>query len=279
MAVGYQNKAIDIGSTMTDGCVKLYNNPAKCSFMRLGYLNDIRALAMSSNYYQFIIALKVAGYNYKYDMKAPVTLNDFNKYRNTFLDFGLGNITGIDLKGETTGLKGEKVAPDLLLNLAIGQYDLYTPVQMLQYINTIASNGIRLKLNLMHNIKSDEKIIKEQEIQNLSQVKIDEKYMKRIQEGLREVIKSGTGYWYINQSIPAAGKTGTSESYIDSDYDGSLDAYVISNSFVEYAPFDNPKYSIVVVSPNISSLKTNNDYQSPVNKLIAKNINDFLFSS
>lgn len=279
MAVGYQNKAIDIGSSMVDGCVKLYNNPAKCSFMRLGYLNDIRALSMSSNYYQFIIALRVAGYNYRYNMEALVTEDDFNKYRNTFLDFGLGNMTGIDLKGEGVGLKGDKVAPDLLLNLAIGQYDLYTPVQMLQYINTIANNGSRLKLNLMHSIKSDGEIIAINSVEKLGQVNLEEKYMKRIQEGLREVIKSGTGYWYINQNIPASGKTGTSESYIDSNYDGKLDAYVISNSFVEYAPSNNPKYSIVVISPNISSLKTNNDYQSPVNRLIAKNINDFLFSS
>ncbi|MDE5539010.1 MAG: hypothetical protein K2J20_00815, partial [Bacilli bacterium] len=155
MTVGYQNKIIDIGTTMTDSCVKLANMPAKCSFKRLGKLNDIRALAMSSNYYQFIIALKVAGYQYKYNLKAEVTEDDFNKYRDTFKTFGLGNTTGIDLPNESSGMKGDIIAPDLLLNLAIGQYDLYTPTSLVQYINTIANDGVRLKLNLMHSINSD----------------------------------------------------------------------------------------------------------------------------
>ena len=103
--------------------------------------------------------------------------------------------------------------------------------------------------------------------------------MERIQEGFHSVMKHGTGYWYINQNIDAAGKTGTSESYIDSDYDGVLESYVLSNSFLMYAPYDNPKYSIVVISPNIRNLNSPSDYQSPVNRLIARSINDFLFSS
>ena len=40
-------------------------------------------------------------------------------------------------------------------------------------------------------------------------------------------------------------------SFIDTNNDGILDTATLSNSFVGYAPFDNPKMSIVVVSPNI----------------------------
>ncbi len=279
MAVGYQNKVIDIGSTITDGCVKLANIPAKCSYSRLGTLNDLRALSLSSNYYQFIVALRVAGYKYSYNMKAPVTLADFNKYRSTFASFGLGTLTGIDLPGETSGLKGEKVAPDLLMNLAIGQYDLYTPVGLLQYINTIANTGTRLKLNLMHSIKNEDQVILENKPQVLNKVELEPKYLERIQEGFREVIKSGTGYWYVNPKALGAGKTGTSESYIDSDYNGTLDAYVLSNTFIMYAPYNHPKYSLVVISPNTSDLNSKNRTRAPINRLIARNINDFLFSS
>ena len=279
MAVGYQNRIIDIGSTMTDSCVKLANIPAKCSYRKLGRLNDIQALALSSNYYQFIIALGIMGYDYTYNMKAEATIDHFNIYRNTFAEFGLGTSTNIDLPNESTGLKGTTVAPDLLMNLAIGQYDLYTPVQLLQYINTIANNGSRLKLSLMNHIQDDNKIFLERDLEELNQVNLDEQYFKRIQEGFRNVMKSGTGYWYINQNISAAGKTGTSESYIDSDYDGTMDAYVLSNTFLMYAPFENPEYSIVVISPNTSDLDSTSKYRSPVNRLIARRINDFLFSS
>ncbi|MCI8671084.1 MAG: hypothetical protein HFI36_03485 [Bacilli bacterium] len=279
LTVGYQNQAIDIGTTMTDGCVKLANIPAKCSYRRLGSLNDIRALALSSNYYQFIIALKVAGYDYRYNMEAPVTIEDFNKYRTTFASYGLGTTTGIDLPGESPGLLGSKIAPDLLMNLAIGQYDLYTPTSLLQYINTLANNGSRLKLNLMHSITNKDNVILNNTPEELNKVELDEKYMNRIKTGLREVVKSGTGYWYVKESAEAAGKTGTSESYIDSDYDGNLDSFVLSNTFLMYAPAKAPKYSLVVISPNTSNLSSKSKYRSPVNRLIARNINDFLFSS
>ena len=279
MAVGYKNGIIDIGTSITDGCVKLANMPAKCSYKRLGRLNDVEALALSSNYYQFIIALGIMGYNYTYNMEAEASMEHFNLYRNTFAEFGLGAKTGIDLPNESSGLKGETVAPDLLMNLAIGQYDLYTPVELLQYINTIASSGTRRTLSLMHSVINGDEILLEHREEVLNQVELEDKYIKRIQEGFHSVMKSGTGYWYINPSIPAAGKTGTSESYIDNDLDGNLESFVLSNTFLMYAPYDNPKYSIVVISPNTSNLNSNSKYRSPVNRLIARSINDFLFSS
>ena len=279
MAVGYKNGIIDIGTSITDGCVKLKSMPAKCSYKRLGRLNDVEALALSSNYYQFIIALGIMGYNYTYNMEAEASMEHFNLYRNTFAEFGLGAKTGIDLPNESSGLKGETVAPDLLMNLAIGQYDLYTPVELLQYINTIASSGTRRTLSLMHSVINGDEILLEHTNEVLNQVELEDKYIKRIQEGFRSVMKSGTGYWYINTSIPAAGKTGTSESYIDNDLDGNLESFVLSNTFLMYAPYDNPKYSIVVISPNTSNLNSNSKYRSPVNRLIARSINDFLFSS
>ena len=279
MSVGYQEKIIDIGTKMTDSCVKLANIPAKCSYKRLGTVNDIEALAYSSNYYQFIIALGIMGYKYTYNMNATANINHFETYRNTFKEFGLGTLTEIDLPNESTGLEGSTIAPDLLMNLAIGQYDLYTPTQLLQYINTIANSGTRLKLSLMNSIKNNDEVLLKREVEVLNKVNLDEKYMTRIKEGFHEVMKRGTGYWYINNRIDAAGKTGTSESYIDSDYDGSLESYVLSNTFLMYAPFDNPKYSLVVISPNVSNLNGKSSYRSPVNRLIARSINDFLFSS
>ncbi len=279
MTVGYQNNAIDIGTTMVDSCVKLANIPAKCSWTRLGRINDLQALAVSSNYYQFVTALRVAGYKYVYNMEAPVKEEDFNKYRDTFASFGLGALTGIDLPKEATGLKGEKIAPDLLMNLAIGQYDLYTPVNLLQYINTIANDGARYKLNILNKVIDNDKVIYENKPVFLNKIELEEKYMQRIQAGFREVMKSGTGYWYANPRLNAAGKTGTSESYIDSDYNGTLDAYVISNTFIMYAPMDEPLYSIVVISPNTANLKGKSSYQSQINRLIARGINDYLFTN
>ena len=80
--VAYNENVIIPGKKINDSCVKLYLNTIKCSFSRLGYIDDISALEKSSNYYQFINAIKVMGYNYKYNMKINATSEDFDKYRN-----------------------------------------------------------------------------------------------------------------------------------------------------------------------------------------------------
>ena len=64
--------------------------------------------------------------------------------------YGLGAKTGIDLPNETSGLKGKKISDDLLLNLAIGQYDSYTPIELFQYISTIANNGTKVTPRLIN---------------------------------------------------------------------------------------------------------------------------------
>ena len=80
-------------------------------------------------------------------MRLNATMEHFNLYRNILKDYGLGNITGIDLLNENTGIKSRTVTDDLLLNISVGLYDTYTPISMLQYINTIAT-GKRIKLSL-----------------------------------------------------------------------------------------------------------------------------------
>ena len=117
--VGYLNNAIDINKSYKDSCIKIYKVPKKCSYKELGYLNDITALKHSSNYYQFMIAIKVLGKKYSYNMDLEVTIDDFNKYRRVFSTFGLGSSTGIDFPKENLGIRGDKIASDLYLNLAI----------------------------------------------------------------------------------------------------------------------------------------------------------------
>ena len=139
IAVGYKYGLIEMDKYITDSCVKLYLVPEKCSFKSLGRINDLTALAYSSNYYQYLIAIALTGNTYKPNIKLNATEEHFNIYRNMLASFGLGVKTEIDLPGEQTGIIGKTIADDLLLNLAIGQYDTYTPVEVLQYINSLAT--------------------------------------------------------------------------------------------------------------------------------------------
>ena len=275
IAVGYQNNLIEMDKYITDSCVKLYLTPQKCSFKSLGRINDLTALAYSSNYYQFMIAIALTGNTYTPNMKLNATEEHFKIYRDMLASFGLGAITNIDLPGETTGIIGSTVADDLLLNLAIGQYDTYTPIEVLQYINSMAS-GTRMSLSLMKEIKNDDEVIVKNEIEVLNDVAVDEEYLNRIREGLTLVLKEGTGKIYVRDDLLAAGKTGTSESFYDSDNDGKVDVQTITSTFAGYFPNEDPKYSVVVITPNISHNNGTNDTMYYGASKITKELTSFL---
>ncbi len=275
IAVGYQNNLIEMDKYITDSCVKLYLTPQKCSFKSLGRINDLTALAYSSNYYQFMIAIALTGNTYTPNMKLNATEEHFKIYRDMLASFGLGAITNIDLPGETTGIIGSTVADDLLLNLAIGQYDTYTPIEVLQYINSMAS-GTRMSLSLMKEIRNDDEVVVKNEIEVLNDVAVDEEYLNRIREGLTLVLKEGTGKIYVRDDLLAAGKTGTSESFYDSDNDGKVDVQTITSTFAGYFPNEDPKYSVVVITPNISHNNGTNDTMYYGASKITKELTSFL---
>jgi len=283
MLVGYNTESVKIGEYMTDECVKLYNIPKKCSATQYGRINDIVALANSSNVYQFKIAMKIAGIDYSYNKNVSVNKEVFDIYRKTFKEFGLGVKTEVDLPVESLGYSGKTVSPDLLLNLSIGQYDSYTPIQLSQYITTIASNGNRLKpllLKEVRNSSNNEEIgtlLENKESVVLNTVTTKEEYLKRVQEGFIAVMDFGYGKNVMGNSPNPAGKTGTSESFIDTNGDGKIDTETISQAFVGYAPSDNPKMTITVTSPDVSYMKSDNDYLTYMNRLVARKVSNKYF--
>lgn len=267
--VGYQNNLIDVGKKINDSCVKLYQVPMKCSHRKLGLIDDVTSLKTSSNYYQFMTAIKLTGNKYKYNMKLDVQDEHFKIYRDTFALFGLGTSTGIDLENESTGIRGETVAADLLLNLSIGQYDTYTPLQITNYINTIATEGQRYALHYMKEIKDGDDVVLTYEPELLNTVQSN---FKRIKEGFVAVM-SGTGLGYTDKKYNPAGKTGTAEVVY------SKDVTTINQSYAMFAPYDKPKYSIVVMSPNISYNDGKDNYIAPINRYISKEVSKLLFEN
>ncbi len=251
IAVGYKYKLIEPGKYINDSCVKLLFVPKKCSFKKLGKVNDLTALSNSSNYYQYMIAIKLTGNTYAPNMKLNATKEHFKKYREMLSSFGLGVKTGIDLPNEQTGIMGKTIADDLLLNLSIGQYDTYTPIEVLQYINSVAT-GKRIKLSLMQEIKNGEETLLENKSEVLNNVDLDKESLDRIKEGMKLVLSEGTGKFYVPQGLNFAGKTGTSESFLDTNNDNIVDTATISSTFTGFYPADNPKFSIVVITPNVS---------------------------
>lgn len=281
MLVGYKYGAIDIGTTLLDECIKIKDTPEKCSWRTMGNIDDVYALRFSSNTYQYKIAIKVGNGEYKYNESLNLSADAFDKYRNMYAEFGLGIKTGIDLPIESLGYSGTSKLPGHLLDFAIGQYDTYTPIQLSQYINTLANGGTRYQPYLLKEIHSPSNTgtlgdaIYEAKKVKLGMVDVEEKYIERVRYGFSRVVSDGLGYGYMGNYTNSSGKTGTSQSFIDTDNDGKVDTETITSSFVGYSPTDNPIMSIVVVSPDISH-NSSYEYQSSVTKRISANaVNKF----
>lgn len=276
--VGYNEGVIKVGEKMYDECVKIAGAPKKCSsVLNLGVIDDIVALAKSSNVYQFKTAIRVNGQEYSYGMKLNFNQKAFDTYRNMYRSFGLGVSTGIDLPVESLGYTSVDKSSGNLLDYVMGQYETYTPLQLSQYINTIANGGSRYQVHLLKEVRNnDGKVIYSYEPKILNIISTKEEYMKRMKDGFYAVMHMVGGYGrnYIDRRFDASGKTGTSQSFIDTNNDGVIDTETITSSFVGYVPSKAPKYSIMVTSPNSSYPNSSNNFASLVTLRITKAVTD-----
>lgn len=283
MLVGYETGAIKFGERMLDECVKIAGAPEKCSsVLDLGVIDDITAMAKSSNVYQFKTAIRVNGQEYHREMKLNFNQKSFDTYRSMYRAFGLGVSTGIDLPIESNGYSSVDKNAGNLLDFVMGQYETYTPMQLSQYISTIANNGERMRPHLLKEVRksTDDSelgdILVSYKSELLNTVDVKEENMKRVQEGFYAVMHMTGGYGrgYTDDKLDAAGKTGTSQSFIDTDNDGIIDTETITTSFIGYAPYNNPKITFMVTSPNSSHLTSSSSYMSLVNYRLSRAVTD-----
>ena len=285
--VGYNEGVIRIGENMIDECIQIKGTNEKCSSQTLGRINDITALSKSSNVYQFKTAIRVSGYEYRRGMGLPLVQSAFDKYRKMYHSFGLGVKTEIDLPVESLGYGAKKdTQAGNLLDFVIGQYETYTPIQLSQYITTIANSGNRLQPHLLkevHESTEDDSLGKTTytfEKKVLNTVDTKPEYMARVKEGFYAVTNAVGGYGrgYMDYGYSPSGKTGTSQSFIDTDNNGVIDTETITTNFIGYAPSDNPRMSITVVSPNSSMPNTSTNYASLVTMRITKRVTSAYFN-
>ena len=190
-------------------------------------------------------AIKFSCNYFFYDVGRRLGIDNLEKYSRKF---GLGELTGIEIPGEAKGSvasrkateeKGEIWYPGNTLQAAIGQSgNLFTPIQLSNYIATVVNGGTRYKEHLLYKIKDHVTgDIKEvlPEIEEVTDIK-PENY-KAVMEGMLSVTEDGTASsTFRNFEISVGGKTGTAE------VNGTNNAL-----FVAFAPFENPEISISVV--------------------------------
>ncbi|WP_409270665.1 peptidoglycan D,D-transpeptidase FtsI family protein [Neobacillus sp. SCS-31] len=259
---GFQTGAIKPGDRFLDVPMVIKGTKPKGSWRRTGFgvINDLRALQISSNVYMFHTAIKIGNGSYTPNQPLRIRNDGFDIMRGIYGQFGLGVRTGIDLPNEAIGYPG-KIDPGKQLDLAIGQYDTYTAMQLAQYVSTIANGGTRIQPHIVKEIRepvmeSNElgPIIQEIQPKILNRLDGNEEWLKRVQTGFRMVMQGdGTGVRkFGNAPYNPAGKTGTAEAFYDGferkKY-GKIPPQVMNLSLVSYAPYDQPEIAMSVLIP------------------------------
>ncbi|MDW4425606.1 penicillin-binding protein 2 [Staphylococcus saprophyticus] len=257
LLAGYQNNAIKVGEEMIDEPLKFAGGLTKHSYFNQDgkvRIDDKEALMHSSNVYMFKTALKLAGTPYTPNMSLPTDITSAGqKLRKGLNQVGLGVKTGIDLPNETNGqIEPLTDNPGNYLDLAIGQYDTYTPMQLSQYVSTIGNNGYRvqphvgLEIRKATNKETLGPVKEKVKGQVLNKVNNTQNEVNEVQEGFKMAFneKDGTGYQsFKDTEVPSAGKTGTAEVFQDGEPR-------VNSTYIGYAPIKNPQLAFSIVYTN-----------------------------
>ena len=217
-----------------------------------GKINLMEAIAYSCNYYFYEVG------RLTYDSYKKETGN--NPFDIVAKALGLGEPTGIELPedtgaranaeeknkqyaGEDAGWFGADV-----LQAVIGQsLNKFTPLQLACYASALANKGTRYEATLLSRVVSwdYQDLIEESKPVVASTLKISEKALAALDQGMRMTASIGTAEQYLKDyPIPIACKTGTAQwqgTTSTGSFSGSDHA-----SFVLYAPADNPEIAISV---------------------------------
>ncbi|HFI0912258.1 TPA: penicillin-binding protein PBP2B [Streptococcus suis] len=264
---GWENGVISGNQVQLDEPIYFAGSAPLTSWWAYGSFNidATEALEYSSNAYMVKIALGLLGQTYSANMylnDGDTLTNAMTKLRSTFAEYGLGAPTGIDLPLESTGFLPEEYSTANFIMNAFGQFDNYTPMQMAQYVATIANNGKRISPHLVEGIYGNNPqgglgdLIETVSGKEMNQVNISAEEMSLLRQGFYQVV-NGSGRFNTGSAIgrgaavTISAKTGRAETYTTTASGDVVTA--VNTNVVAYAPSDNPQIAVAVVLPNLTN--------------------------
>ncbi len=184
------------------------------------------ALSKSCNYFFFELGRRIGA----------ITMTDY------FKQFGLGVKTGVEVN-DSAGILIEPTSNGMggdTLQIAIGQMNAFTPLQLANYVATFANGGTHYKATLIDKIVSYDmtQTYDECKPQVLNTVSLKDGTISSIKAGMLSVTVDGTGQAALGDyPIKLGGKTGTAQVNGKADH----------STFILFAPYDNPEIAISVV--------------------------------
>lgn len=266
---GWENGVLSGNQTLTDQPIVFQGSAPINSWYTPYYgsfpITAVEALEYSSNAYMVQTALGIMGQTYQPNMTVGTNNLEsaMGKLRATFGEYGLGVSTEIDLPDESTGFIPQKFDLANYLTNAFGQFDNYTPMQLAQYVATIANNGVRLAPHIVEGIYDNNdkgglgELIQAINTKEINKVNISESDMAILHQGFYQVSHGTspltTGRAFSDgATVSISGKTGTAESYVAG---GQKEAN--NTNAVAYAPTENPQIAVAVVFPHNTNLTKN----------------------
>ncbi|HEU3239813.1 TPA: penicillin-binding protein 2 [Streptococcus pneumoniae] len=262
---GWENGVLSGNQTLTDQPIVFQGSAPIYSWYKLAYgsfpITAVEALEYSSNAYMVQTALGIMGQTYQPNMFVGTSNLEtaMGKLRATFGEYGLGAATGIDLPDESTGFVPKEYSFANYITNAFGQFDNYTPMQLAQYVATIANNGVRLAPHIVEGIYDNNdkgglgELIQAIDTKEINKVNISESDMAILHQGFYQVSHGTspltTGRAFSDgAAVSISGKTGTAESYVEGGQEAN------NTNAVAYAPSDNPQIAVAVVFPHNTNL-------------------------
>ncbi|BDS82764.1 penicillin-binding protein 2B [Streptococcus pneumoniae] len=265
---GWENGVLSGNQTLTDQPIVFQGSAPIYSWYKLAYgsfpITAVEALEYSSNAYMVQTALGIMGQTYQPNMFVGTSNLEtaMGKLRATFGEYGLGAATGIDLPDESTGFVPKEYSFANFITNAFGQFDNYTPMQLAQYVATIANNGVRLAPHIVEGIYDNNdkgglgELIQAIDTKEINKVNISESDMAILHQGFYQVSHGTspltTGRAFSDgATVSISGKTGTGESYVAGGQEAN------NTNAVAYAPTENPQIAVAVVFPHNTNLTKN----------------------
>ena len=265
---GWENGVLSGNQTLTDQPIVFQGSAPINSWYTPYYssfpITAVEALEYSSNAYMIQTALGMMGQTYQPDMTVKTDRLEpaMEKLRATFSEYGLGAATGIDLPDESTGFTPKEFDLGNYINNSFGQFDNYTPMQLAQYVATIANNGVRLAPHIVEGVYGNNdqgglgSLVQETATKELNKVNISESDMAILHQGFYQVSHGTspltTGRAFSDgATVSISGKTGTAESYVAGGQKAN------NTNAVAYAPTENPQIAVAVVFPHNTNLTKN----------------------
>ncbi len=166
--------------------------------------------------------------------------------------FGLGEPSGIEIPealGTMTSpdyvnsLKDQRWTDGLTLQASIGQaYDLFTPLQIANYVATLADGGTRYNAHLLKDVSAYDSAVPTYVYNEpaAEQIAIAEENLDAVLSGMRKLVTSGSVRAAFSRCVvDAAAKTGTAQTGGRGTKSNGV--------FIAFAPFDNPQIALALV--------------------------------